>query len=297
MQTHSQQSGLVQAIVSYTIWGLFPLYWYFLAHLPAGEIMANRIVWSFVLLTIYVIILKRFGQVFAGLRDKKVMLILGFTSILISLNWLLYIWAVSNGYVIEASMGYYINPIVNILLGAIFLGERLRKYQYIAVAFALAGVLTITVAYGRVPIIALSLAVSFGVYSLLRKIVNIGSQAGLIIETGLVLLPAIVYLLMLKQDSTILFGSTAEQLLLVGGGLATLLPLVLLANALKVLPLSTVGFIQYISPTLQFICGLLFFKEPFSVMQGISFLLIWIGLAIYTGEAIFQRKRKKSRLS
>lgn len=291
--TH-QTTGLLQAFAAYIMWGLFPLYWYFLAHLSASEIMSNRVVWSFILLALYLIVSKRLNHVYNGLRDKKVLGILLLTSIMISGNWLLYIWAVSNGYVIESSMGYYINPIVNIILGAIFLGERLRKYQYVAVGFVVLGVIITTLAYGKVPIIALALALLFAFYALLRKIVNIGAQAGLAIETALVFLPAMIYLLSLGTDNSILFGTLSEQLLLIGGGLITMVPLVFLASALKVLSLSTIGFIQYISPTLQFLCGLFLFKEPFGLFQGISFIMIWIGLVIYTVEAILWHKNRGS---
>lgn len=290
-----EKSGVIQGIAAYVLWGLFPLYWYFLSHLGAIEIMSNRIVWSFVLLAATATVLGYWQDILVGLKNKKALCILFITACLICVNWGVYIWSVSNGYVIEASMGYYINPIVNLILGAIFLQERLRRYQYIAATFAVAGIFLMTIVYGRIPYIALTLAISFSLYALLRKIVPVGGQTALIIETGIVLFPATLYLLSLQNDNTIIFGSGTEILLLIGGGIVTILPLVFLANALKVLTLSTVGFMQYISPTLQFIGGLWFFQEPFSGWQLASFSLIWIGLIMYTGEAIWQQKHKSTK--
>ncbi len=286
------KSGLIQAIIAYSVWGLFPLYWYFLKHLPAMEILANRIIWSLIFLLFLLTLYTRWQQVLAALKKPKILGVLLFTTVILSLNWLLYIWAVVHGYVIEASLGYYINPLVSMALGAVFLSERLRKYQYVAVLFATVGVLILTFAYGRTPWIALTLAVSFGVYGLLRKIVDVESQVALFVETAMVFFPAVLYLAFLGKENTVVFGSLSEQLLLMGGGVITAIPLICLANALKVMPLSTIGFVQYICPTLQFLCGLLVFKEPFGSLQLLSFICIWLGLVVYTGETILQRRRK-----
>ncbi len=286
------KSGLIQAVIAYSVWGLFPLYWYFLKHLPAMEILANRIIWSLIFLLFLLTLYTRWQQVLAALKKPKVLAVLLLTTVILCLNWLLYIWAVIHGYVIEASLGYYINPLVSMALGAVFLSERLRKYQYVAVLLATVGVLILTFAYGRTPWVALTLAVSFGVYGLLRKIVDVESKVALFIETALVFFPAVLYLAFLGKENTIVFGSFSEQLLLMGGGVITAIPLICLANALKVMPLSTIGFIQYIGPTLQFLCGLLVFKEPFGSLQLLSFICIWLGLVVYTGETIWQRRRK-----
>lgn len=288
-----QRSGLLQGISAYIMWGLFPLYWYFLAHIPAIESIANRIIWSFIFLAVFLTIKKRWATVTETLRDAKTFKLLILTGFLISGNWLLYIWAISNGYVLEASMGYYINPIVNIVLGAMFLGERLRKYQYVAVAFVVAGVIVLTAKFGRIPYVAITLAVTFAFYALLRKIIPVGAQVGLLIETGVVVVPAMIFLVSLGKENHVAFGSITEQFLLLGAGLITLIPLIFLANALKKLQLSTIGFIQYISPTLQFLCGLFLFEETFSIVQAVSFILIWIGLFFYTVEAIFVAKAVK----
>lgn len=216
-----EKSGVIQVTTAYVLWGLFPLYWYFLAHLGAIEIMSNRIVWSFLLLITATTVLRHWRSVFAALSNFQALRILLITAALICVNWGLYIWSVSNGYVLEASMGYYINPLVNMLFGAVFLRERLRRYQYFAVGFAVAGVLFMTMAYGHVPYVALVLAVSFSLYALLRKIVPVDGQTALLIETGLVLLPALVYLFALGKDNTLIFGSVGEIGLLIGGGAIT----------------------------------------------------------------------------
>lgn len=285
------QSGWSQAFIAYFVWGLFPIYWYFLRHVPALEILAHRIIWSVVILGLIVMLTQRREQVKTTLKDHKQLKILAVTAVLVTANWLLYIWSVSNGHVIQASLGYYITPLVNISLGAIFLRERLRKRQYYAVALATTGVGVLTVSHGQIPVIALTLALTFGFYTLLRKYVTIGAQASLLLETTLMFLPAVGYLLWLGERSISLHETWGHQLLLIGGGVVTIIPLVCLANALKVLPLSTIGFFQYLSPTLQFLCGIFIFNEPFGTVQLVSFCFIWLALLVYTIEAIrYSRK-------
>lgn len=286
-------SGLTQATAAYVMWGLFPLYWGVLAHIAAAEVMTHRVLWSFIFLLLMTLGGRRLAVVLAGLRDTKTLALLAVTAVLVGINWSLYIWSVSNGYVIEASMGYYINPLVNMLLGAIFLHERLRRVQYFAIMFAVVGVLVMTVTYGRVPWIALTLAVTFGFYALLRKHVSVDAQTALLIETGLIVVPAVLFLSFFAPNNAIMNDSTVNKLMLIGGGIVTSLPLIFLANGLKVLTLSTIGFLQYISPTLQLLCGVLVFNETFGTAQFASFAFIWAGLAIYTGEAIYTRKRQQ----
>lgn len=286
-------TGLAQAFSAYFLWGLFPLYWMWLKHIPAPEIMAHRILWSFVILLGLSAYKGRLNLAMQGLRDRKTLLLLCVTAVLISQNWLIYIWAVGNGYVIEASLGYYINPLVNMLLGAIFLQERLRRYQYVAAVFALLGVLVLTLTYGRLPWVALVLAFSFAFYALLRKFVALDAQTALLIETGIVVAPALLYLLFGANSQAIFTEPWVYRTLLIGGGAVTILPLMLMTASLKVLTLSTVGFIQYIGPTLQFLCGIFILKESFSTYQAISFSLIWTGLIIYTAEAVIKRRQAK----
>lgn len=288
-------SGLFQASGAYFIWGIVPLYWIWLTAVPATEIIAHRICWSFVILGVIIVARKRTSWVIRGLKEPKSLLLLTITALLISVNWLLYVWAVNNGYVIEASLGYYINPLINILLGALFLGERLRRLQYVAIFLAFLGVMVLTLNYGRLPWIALTLAGSFGTYALLRKFVTLDAQTALFIETGIVLIPAFLYLVLGHHSHALTNASTITILLLIGGGAITIIPLVLIANGLKTLTLATIGLLQYISPTLQFLCGVLIFKEPFSTIQLISFVLIWTGLGFYTLEVLhfYQKDRQK----
>ncbi|PID66769.1 MAG: protein RarD [Gammaproteobacteria bacterium] len=285
-------SGLVQAVTAYAIWGLFPLYWVWLKQVPAVEVMAHRIVWSFVTLLVFMLARKRLITVVDGLKNKKMLLLLTATALLISINWLLYIWAVSNGHVLESSLGYYINPLVSVVLGMLFLGERLRRFQYLAVLFAFVGVLFLALMHGQIPWVALGLAFSFAFYALLRKWVELAAQSAMLIETGLLLMPALCYLVLVGQNNAIISGGGFMRLLLICGGAVTLLPLILLTGALKTLPLSTIGFLQYLSPTMQFLIGLLVFNEPFDIYRGISFLLIWTGLVIYSLEALWVANKK-----
>lgn len=290
----TERVALNLAIATFVWWGLFPIYWHFLKGFPATTILAHRILWSFVFLLIVISLKARWSEVFAGLKDKKVVMFLSLSTILISVNWLAYIWAVTNEKVLECSLGYYINPLVNVLLGRIFFAEKLRKFQYLALAFAFAGVLILTISYGEVPYIALFLAFSFGFYSLCRKMVKIGSQPALMIETGIASIPAIIFLLFVTQGA-IFADNVVQNLLLLGAGVFTVVPLVWIAIALKKLPLSIVGICQYISPTLQLIIGVVIFSEPFSGTQIITFVLIWIALIIFTLEG-WTNQKKKNRL-
>lgn len=285
--------GLVQAFFAFVIWGLVPLYWYWLKHVPALEIMVHRVLWSFVILFGIALLRKRLYRVIIGINDKKQLSILLITALLVSSNWTLYIWAVTNGYVIESSLGYYINPLLNMLFGALFLNERLRRFQYMAIIFAFVGVLILTVNYGRLPWIALILGMTFSVYGLLRKLITLDAQTALLIETGLVVIPAFLYLIFGQHSHAIIHDTVPHQLLLIGGGAVTVLPLILMTSSLKVLTLSTVGFMQYIGPTLQFLCGLLVFKEAFNGYQLISFSFIWAGLIIYTTESVINYRHNR----
>ncbi|MBR0573815.1 MULTISPECIES: EamA family transporter RarD [Pasteurellaceae] len=283
--------GLIQAILAYSIWGLFPLYWALLKSIPATEIIAHRILWSFVLLLIVIIARNKLIQVFHSVKTKKNILILLITSLLISGNWLIYIWAVTNGHILESSLGYYISPLCNVLLGIIFLGERLRPLQTIAVFLALFSVIFLTIVYGQIPFIALGLASTVAIYALLRKKVSLDTQTAMFIETGLIVIPAALYILFGNHSQAIFNGSLSTQLLLICGGIVTLLPLMLMTNSLKTLQLSTIGFLQYISPTLQFFCGLVVFGEAFDMYKFIGFIFIWIAILIYSFDALLYQKK------
>lgn len=277
------KTGLLYALVSYGIWGVFPLYWKLLLHVPPQQILAHRIVWSLVFLMIILAWRREkvFLQYLSSPRTTGILLI---TAALIGGNWFVYIYAVNNNHIVDSSLGYYINPMVNILLGVVFLKERLSKIQIIAVSFAFAGVAYLTIHYGRLPVISLFLAFSFGLYGLLRKKANLQSMPGLMVETMLLAPVALWYLWHTNHIGSGVFGhySVLSNVLLVIGGPVTALPLFWFGIAATRVPLSTLGFIQYLSPTLQLLIGILVFSEPFQTAYMISFGLVWIGLGIYS---------------
>ncbi|MEI8047602.1 MAG: EamA family transporter RarD [Bacteroidota bacterium] len=289
------KSGLVYALLSYGIWGVFPLYWKMLLHVPPQQILAHRIVWS--LLFLLIVLAWRRDRVFLHyLTSPRILGILLLTSALIGGNWFVYIYAVNNNHIVDASLGYYINPIVNILLGVVFLKERLSRLQIIAVSFAFAGVAFLTFHYGKLPVISLVLAFSFGLYGLLRKKANLQSMPGLMVETLLLAPVALWYLWHMNTLGTASFGheSLLADILLVTGGPVTALPLFWFGIAATRIPLSTLGFIQYLSPTIQLLIGIFVFSEPFSAAYLISFGLVWTGLGIYTYSIIRALRLRKA---
>ncbi|MBK7173188.1 MAG: EamA family transporter RarD [Bacteroidales bacterium] len=276
-------SGLFYALACYSAWGVFPLYWKMLSAVPSDQILAHRIIWSVAFLLI-ILLATRNQTVIGYLKDKRILGLLFITGLLIGGNWFVYIYAVNHNHIVEASLGYYINPLVNVLLGVVFLGERLKKAQIIAVALAFAGVSWLTFHLGRVPWVSLYLAVSFAVYGLIRKKANLESLPGLLIETLLLSPLAIYYLWFVQQQGTGMFlnHSWLTDFLLILGGPVTAIPLFWFGKAATRIPLSTIGFIQYLSPTLQLLIGLVVYKEPFSPVYIISFGLVWAGLILYT---------------
>jgi chloramphenicol-sensitive protein RarD len=287
------KTGLVYALLSYGVWGVFPLYWKMLLHVPAQQILAHRIVWSLIFL--FLILAWRRDKIFLKyITSPRTLGILFLTAALIGGNWFVYIYAVNTNHIVEASLGYYINPMVNILLGVIFLKERLSRIQIIAVLFALAGVAYLTFHYGRIPVISLFLGFSFGIYGLLRKKANLQSMPGLMVETLLLAPVALWYLWSMNSLGTGLFGhhSLLTDMLLIVGGPVTALPLFWFGIAATRIPLSTLGFIQYLSPTLQLLIGIIVFREPFSFAYMLSFGLVWTGLGIYTYSVIRNLQNK-----
>jgi len=287
------KSGLVYALLSYGAWGVFPLYWKLLGDAPPQQILAHRIVWS--LLFLFLILAWRRDSIFIKyLTSPGILFILMITGALIGGNWFTYIYAVNNNHIVDASLGYYINPMVNILLGVVFLKERLSRVQIIAVSFAFAGVVYLTIHYGTLPYISLILAFSFGLYGLLRKKANLQSMPGLMAETLLLVPIAIWYLWYVDVQGTGVLGnySVLMDVLLVMGGPVTALPLFWFGIAATRIPLSTLGFIQYLAPTVQLLIGIFVFGEPFDSAYMISFALVWIGLGIYTYSLIATMRKK-----
>jgi chloramphenicol-sensitive protein RarD len=281
------RTGYLFGVAAYLSWGLFPLYWKLLA--PAGpiEILAHRIVWSFVLVAVVVSIGRRWGAIRALLRQPRRLGLIGVASVLIAVNWGTYIYGVGSGRVVETSLGYFINPLVTVLLGVFVLSERLRTVQWIAIGVGAIAVGVLTVDYGHVPYLALTLAVTFGLYGLVKKRLGVAAADGLTVESGALALPALVYLTILgtRGDATFGVGGIHTVLLIVGGAV-TAVPLLLFAGAANRIPLSTIGLLQYLAPILQLACGVLVFGEPMPTARLVGFALVWLALAIFVWDGV-----------
>ena len=280
--------GVVYAASAFLIWGISPIYWKALRAVPALEIILHRMVWSFFFLVPLIIIMRRWQEFIDVFKNHRTLLILLVTALIIGGNWLLYIWAVNNDYLLQASLGYYINPMVNVVLGMVFLKERLRRPQMLSVLLAFAGVLYLTISYGEFPWIALVLALSFGLYGLIRKVAPVGALVGLTVETLLLSIPALIYLLYLdsRGAGTIFRVSLKLSLLLMGCALVTAIPLLFFTIGARRLYLSTLGLLQYIAPSCMFILAVFLYREPFSSAQVVTFILIWTALAIYSTDSV-----------
>lgn len=280
----SQKNGVFYAFAAYTAWGLLPVYWKAVQFVPAREILAHRILWSFAFVALLLIIKKQWGNVRAVLRDKSKLGGLILSSLLITSNWYIYIWAVNNNRVVEASLGYYINPLLTVLLGVIVLRERMDRWQILSLIIAAAGVIVLTLEYGKIPWISLSLATTFALYGLAKRLVQVDSLLGLALETAVVVPVALIYLSMVQVNGAGVIGhsSSITMLLLLGTGIVTATPLLWFAQAAKMVPFSTMGFIQYVSPSLSLILGVFLYHEEFTSAHAMSFGVIWIALAVYS---------------
>lgn len=295
MNRKSYIEGLIFGGLAYLIWGLLPLYWKLVHALSAYQLFAQRVVWSLLFVVILILIMRKKDDFLKLLKSKeKYKIILG-SSAFISVNWLVYIWAVNNGYVIESSLGYFMNPLVLTLFGSMFFKERLTKLQMVGMAFAVTGVLAKTILYGRVPIIAITLAVSFASYGVLKKKAQVDSMTGLGFETLLIGLPSLIYIIFGEASGAGITGNLPLSfwLLISLSGIATATPLIFYAEAAKKLPLSTLGFLQYIAPTITLFLGIYIFKEPFDFKSLIAFILIWIGLVIFSYSQVILLKAHK----
>ncbi len=284
---------LLAAALAYTLWGLFPLYFRQLQGVGALEIVLHRSVWALAFMLVLLAAMRRFTWLPVVLRDARQLGLFALSALLLSANWLVYVWAVNHDHVIDASLGYFINPLVSVLLGFVVLRERLRALQWLAVALAAAGVLWLTVQAGQLPWIALTLALSFGFYGLLRKTAVLGALEGLALET-LLLAPLAIAVLVWSAwhgDSALARGGWTTALWLLLAGPMTAVPLLLFAFGARRLPLATLGLMQYIAPTLQFALGVWLYQEPFSTTRLAGFAAIWTGLALYTGEAVWRLRR------
>jgi len=282
-QRKTNLQGVSTVFMAILLWGVLPLYWKQLNGVPPDQILANRIIWSFVFVLGILIFQRNIRKLFAELKNKqsRVLLISG---IIISLNWFTYIYAVNSNQIIEASLGYYINPLLTIFLGRVVLKEKLDYLQLTAVMLAAIGVGIITLSYGRVPIIALILAFSFSMYSLVKKRVKTEVTVGLAIETLAVIPVAVGYLWILGSRHQLAYSSisVAEVFFILGTGIITAIPLLLFSYGAKKIPLTTVGFIQYLAPTISLLLGVFVYKEPFTIIHVITFVFIWTALVIYS---------------
>lgn len=287
--------GLLYALGAYVMWGLFPIYWKWLQAVPALQVIGHRIVWSFVLLAVVIIGTRQWIK-FRSTLTLRILGIYFVAGLLLSINWLIYVWGVNSGHIVETSLGYFINPLLSVLLGMIFLGERLRPAQWFAIGLAAFGVIYLTVTYGSLPWIALSLALTFGFYGLVKKVAPLGSLYGLTLETGLMFLPALGYLIFAESTGQAAFGhiGTVSVLLLVGAGVVTTIPLLMFASAARRIPLTMIGVMQYIAPTLQFLLGVLIYKEPFATSKLIGFGMVWIALIVFWTEGLAAHRAQKT---
>jgi chloramphenicol-sensitive protein RarD len=289
----TRRSGLAAAVSAFAMWGVFPLYLKPLSGVPTLQVMSQRIVWCCLLVFAWLAVRGELGSVRAALTNATTRWRLASSALFISLNWLVYVWAIGHGHVVDASLGYFINPLFSVVLGVFVLGERLNRAQWAAVALAATGVLYLAVVLGRPPWIALWLAGSFGMYGLIRKVVAVDAVPGLATETLLLAPFALAFLVFAEWQGVGALGhsSTAVDALLVGSGLVTAMPLALFAYGARRIPLSTVGLVQYIGPTLQFLIGVFVFQEPFPRARAVGFVMIWSALAIYAVDGLWRRRR------
>jgi chloramphenicol-sensitive protein RarD len=282
------------------MWGFFPIYFKLLQDVSAMEILGNRIVWSFAFLAIIITLLKDWTNLRSLALRPRILITYAVSACLLSVNWLIYIWGVNSGFIVETSLGYFINPLLNVLLGVVFLHEKLRPMQWVPIGLAALGVAYLTVNYGQLPWIALALAFSFGLYGLVKKIAPLGSLHSLTIETGILLIPAALYLLLFSSRLTGTSGGYDPQtyILLAGTGVITSVPLLLFGAAARRIDLTLLGVLQYVAPTCQFLLGVLVYDEPFTQARLVGFSFIWAALILFWAEgAIQQRKLKLSSAS
>lgn len=285
--------GILYGAAAYVLWGVFPLYFPLLLPASPGEVLAHRIIWSLIVVAVVLLLLRRFTRMFTLSPRQRI--ILTVAAIMLSINWLTYVYGVLTDQVVETSLGYFINPLVTVALGVLVLGERLNRTQVVAIALAGIAVALLTWSYGRIPWIALTLPFSFGCYGLLKKKADVPPFESLAFETAVLLLPATAYVLWLSVSgaSTLATEGWVHGMLLVGLGVVTALPLLLFGAAATSIPLVTLGLLQYIAPTLQFLIGVLLLDEPMPANRWYGFILVWIALAIFTADS-WRRTRQSA---
>jgi chloramphenicol-sensitive protein RarD len=289
-----QRRGFFFGVAAYGLWGLFPLYWPHLEPAGAIEILAHRVLWSLATMTLLVVLLGRLRHVRAILASRRTFLLLALAALVVSTNWALFIWGVNSGRVVETSLGYFINPLVTVLLGVFALGERLRRLQWVALGVALVAVVVLSVDYGRPPWLALSLALTFATYALCKKFANVGAVESLAVETMLMAPLAAAYVAWLVASGRSTFGSEGvpHALLVATSGIVTAVPLICFGAAAVRISMVTIGLLQYLTPTIQFSLGVLYFHEEMPAGRWVGFVLVWVALALFTYEAVTARRRQ-----
>ena len=297
MNSEQTKQGILYVASSYLIWGFIPLFWKMLEHVPSIEILWNRIIWSFIFTVLFIVIIRKKDALIEDIkqliRHPKQFITITLASIFITINWFVYIWAVNHDQVLQTSLGYYINPLISVVFGVIFLKEKLSKATIVAVCIAAVGVIALTIYYAQIPYVALTLALSFASYSVLKKKVTLEATRGLAIETFVMVPLAITaYLFLAKNQEAHLFtGDIKTTLLLMCGGILTAIPLVLFAKGATKIPLYLVGFIQYLSPTIVLLLGIFLYKEPFTSIEFFAFCCIWLAVFLFTVSKMVEARK------
>ncbi|EQC33928.1 hypothetical protein SDRG_08609 [Saprolegnia diclina VS20] len=288
--------GVLYATTCFVIWGLFPLYWKELEAISAVQLALHRIVWSFVFLALIMCLTGQWTTFRTEVANRKILITYTLSSIFILTNWMTYVWAINAGYVVETSLGYFLTPILTVILSVLVFKEKLRKWQWVSIAIAAAGLLVVAIAYAKFPWVAITLAGSFSIYGCIKKMAPLNSLNGLMLETAIMLIPSFIYLIVVECNGTGAFGhvDTKSTLMLIGGGIVTVIPLLLFASAAQRIQFNVLGMLQYISPSLVFLLGVLVYHEPFSSTKLIGFILVWVALALYTAEGIWNQKKTSS---
>ncbi|MEK4425650.1 EamA family transporter RarD [Solibacillus sp. FSL K6-1523] len=296
MSEHNK--GVLNAIVAYACWGVFPLYWKLLEQVTSMEILLSRVIWSFLFTTLFILLIGQRKNLLQDIRflwaNQKQFWSLFVASIVISINWFTYIWAVTHEQVLQSSLGYYINPLISVLFGMLIFREKLSRATIIAVSIAGVGVAVMTFSAGTVPYIAITMAISFSIYGVLKKTIQLDAARGLAIETLFMLPVALIYYVYIWNSNEVHFlqGDIKTNLLLMGGGIITAIPLVLFAKGAHRIPLYLMGFIQFLSPTITLFLGVLLFKEPFTKLEFFTFGCIWIAIVIFSASKFIEAKRR-----
>ena len=284
--------GVLSGLSAYLLWGVFPLYFRLLEPAAGLEIVAHRVVWSLVFVGLLLTVVRRWRLVWPAVTDRRTLLVLTAAALLIAVNWLVFVVAVNSGHVVETSLGYFVNPLVSVLLCVVYYAERLRPLQWTAVGIATLAVVVLTVDHGRPPWIALALAASFGLYGLMKKLVRVEAAPGLFVETAVMLVPAAVFLVVLhaRGGGTLGEAGVGHALLLVSSGIATAVPLLLFAASTRRVPLSTVGLLQYVTPLMQLALGVFVFHEPMPPARLVGFVIVWVALAVFSVDSLRQAR-------